>query len=176
MAQEEEVLGKAYDSRLMKRLLQYLRPYKWPVGISLASILIKAVADGKQKMPSDPERKAVYQAQLARYEARKDKKEQAANPATATGDLVATPDTMTDEERDRRRQERSQSSWRQLKNFFEPPPPSLRHNSNPLCLRLVSGSRINAVLCSFVTHQKPGVSGLTIRSSRARFAASALAL
>ena len=45
MAQEEEVLGKAYDSRLMKRLLQYLRPYKWPVGISLASILIKAVAD-----------------------------------------------------------------------------------------------------------------------------------
>ncbi len=45
MAQEEEVLGKAYDSRLMKRLLQYLRPYKWPVGISMVSILIKAVAD-----------------------------------------------------------------------------------------------------------------------------------
>src|SRR5689334_11404900 len=45
MAQEEEVLGKAYDSRLMKRLLHYLSPYKWPVGISLASILIKAVAD-----------------------------------------------------------------------------------------------------------------------------------
>ena len=45
MAQEEEVLGKAYDSRLMKRLLQYLRPYKWPVGISLIAILIKAVAD-----------------------------------------------------------------------------------------------------------------------------------
>ena len=45
MAQEEEVLGKAYDSRLMKRLLQYLRPYKWPVGVSLMSILIKAAAD-----------------------------------------------------------------------------------------------------------------------------------
>ncbi len=45
MAQEEEVLGKAYDSRLMKRLLQYLRPYKWPVGISLVSILIKSGAD-----------------------------------------------------------------------------------------------------------------------------------
>src|ERR1700687_4119 len=45
MAQEEEVLGKAYDSRLMKRLLRYLRPYKWPVGISLVSILIKAGAD-----------------------------------------------------------------------------------------------------------------------------------
>src|SRR6202047_1912365 len=45
MASEEEVLGKAYDSRLMKRLLTYLRPYKWQVAIALASILIKAGAD-----------------------------------------------------------------------------------------------------------------------------------
>ncbi|HXM64045.1 MAG TPA: ABC transporter ATP-binding protein [Terriglobales bacterium] len=45
MASEEEVLGKAYDSRLMKRLLTYLHPYKWQVGIALASILIKAGAD-----------------------------------------------------------------------------------------------------------------------------------
>jgi ATP-binding cassette subfamily B protein len=45
MASEEEVLGKAYDSRLMKRLLTYLRPYKWQVGIGLVSILIKAGAD-----------------------------------------------------------------------------------------------------------------------------------
>ena len=42
---EEEVLGKAYDSRLMKRLLTYLRPYRWQVGISLLAILIKAGAD-----------------------------------------------------------------------------------------------------------------------------------
>lgn len=26
---EEEILGKAYDGRLMRRLLKYLRPYKW---------------------------------------------------------------------------------------------------------------------------------------------------
>src|SRR5580698_3665787 len=45
MAQEEEVLGKAYDSRLMKRLLVYLRPYKWQVGIALSSIVLKAAAD-----------------------------------------------------------------------------------------------------------------------------------
>jgi ATP-binding cassette subfamily B protein len=45
MASEEEVLGKAYDSRLMKRLLTYLRPYKWQVGISLISIFLKAGAD-----------------------------------------------------------------------------------------------------------------------------------
>ena len=45
MASEEEVLGKAYDSRLMKRLITYLRPYKWQVAIALVSILIKAGAD-----------------------------------------------------------------------------------------------------------------------------------
>src|SRR3989442_1549127 len=42
---EEEVLGKAYDSRLMKRLLKYLRPYKWKVALALASIVLKAGAD-----------------------------------------------------------------------------------------------------------------------------------
>jgi ATP-binding cassette, subfamily B, multidrug efflux pump len=42
---EEEVLGKAYDSRLMKRLVTYLRPYKWQVGIALGSILLKVGAD-----------------------------------------------------------------------------------------------------------------------------------
>jgi ATP-binding cassette subfamily B multidrug efflux pump len=45
MAQEEEVLGKAYDSRLMKRLLRYLRPYKWQTGIALGSILLKVGSD-----------------------------------------------------------------------------------------------------------------------------------
>ena len=43
--QEEEVLGKAYDSRLMKRLLGYLRPYKWQVVIALTAIIIKAGVD-----------------------------------------------------------------------------------------------------------------------------------
>ncbi|MFZ2086676.1 MAG: ABC transporter ATP-binding protein [Candidatus Sulfotelmatobacter sp.] len=45
MSQEEEVLGKAYDSRLMARLLQYLRPYRWQVAIALVSILLKSFAD-----------------------------------------------------------------------------------------------------------------------------------
>jgi ATP-binding cassette, subfamily B, multidrug efflux pump len=45
MAQEEEVLGKAYDSRLMRRLLTYLSPYKWQVAIALVSIILKAGLD-----------------------------------------------------------------------------------------------------------------------------------
>ena len=45
MSQEEEVLGKAYDSRLMARLLKYLRPYRWQVAIALVAILLKSFAD-----------------------------------------------------------------------------------------------------------------------------------
>jgi ATP-binding cassette subfamily B multidrug efflux pump len=45
MSHEEEVLGKAYDSRLMARLLKYLRPYRWQVAIALASIVLKSFAD-----------------------------------------------------------------------------------------------------------------------------------
>jgi ATP-binding cassette subfamily B protein len=40
---EEEILGKAYDARLMRRLLRYLRPYKWYVALGiLLSILTSA--------------------------------------------------------------------------------------------------------------------------------------
>ena len=45
MAQEEEILGKAYDSRLMRRLLTYLRPYRWQVTIAIASIILKSFCD-----------------------------------------------------------------------------------------------------------------------------------
>src|SRR5215470_15048362 len=41
MSQEEDVLGKAYDSRLMKRLLAYLRPYRWQSTGALSAILLR---------------------------------------------------------------------------------------------------------------------------------------
>jgi ATP-binding cassette subfamily B multidrug efflux pump len=40
---EEEVLGKAYDSRLMRRLLGYMRPYRGYVAISLVFLLLQSV-------------------------------------------------------------------------------------------------------------------------------------
>lgn len=40
---EEEVLGKAYDARLMRRLLGYLRPYRKKVVISVFLLLIVTV-------------------------------------------------------------------------------------------------------------------------------------
>ena len=42
---EDEVLGKAYDGRLMRRLLSYIGPYKWTAAVSSVAILIKAAAD-----------------------------------------------------------------------------------------------------------------------------------
>ncbi len=41
---EEEILGKAYDASLMKRLLKYLRPYKWHVALGIVmSIAVSAM-------------------------------------------------------------------------------------------------------------------------------------
>ena len=41
-AYEEEVLGKAYDSRLMARLLRYLGPYKWQVAGAVALLMLSS--------------------------------------------------------------------------------------------------------------------------------------
>src|SRR3954452_9001950 len=40
---EEEILGKAYDARLMRRLLRYLRPYTTYVAIALTAIISASV-------------------------------------------------------------------------------------------------------------------------------------
>ena len=44
-AQDEDVVGKAYDSRLMRRLLRYLRPYKLQTALSAVAIVFKAASD-----------------------------------------------------------------------------------------------------------------------------------
>jgi ATP-binding cassette, subfamily B, multidrug efflux pump len=42
---EEDVLGKAYDARLMRRLLTYLGPYKPQVAIAIAAIVAHSVLE-----------------------------------------------------------------------------------------------------------------------------------
>ncbi len=41
--QEEEVLGKAYDGRLMGRLLAYVRPYRWQVVVATVAAVLHSV-------------------------------------------------------------------------------------------------------------------------------------
>ncbi len=42
---EEEALGRAYDARLMRRLLQYLRPYRLRVAAAIAILLVSALVE-----------------------------------------------------------------------------------------------------------------------------------
>jgi ATP-binding cassette subfamily B protein len=42
---EDEVLGKAYDARLMRRLLTYLRPYRLQVVLAVAAIIAHSVLE-----------------------------------------------------------------------------------------------------------------------------------
>ncbi len=44
MAHEEEILGKACDAKLMRRLVKYLRPYKWKVVLAVViTILVSSL-------------------------------------------------------------------------------------------------------------------------------------
>lgn len=65
--------------------------------------LIKAVEQGKQSLPSDPVKRAVYQDQIERMQEKQDRKQEAesADPAAAAG-----KNKLTDEERARRREDR----------------------------------------------------------------------
>jgi ATP-binding cassette, subfamily B, multidrug efflux pump len=42
---EEETLGKAYDAKLMRRLLQYLQPYRGKVALAIATLLAIAALE-----------------------------------------------------------------------------------------------------------------------------------
>jgi ATP-binding cassette subfamily B multidrug efflux pump len=44
-AHDDDVAGKAYDGRLMRRLLTYLRPYKLQVAISAVATILKSATD-----------------------------------------------------------------------------------------------------------------------------------
>jgi uncharacterized protein (DUF1800 family) len=74
--------------------------------------MIRAVADGKQSLPSDPLKRAVYQAQLARYQDKEDRKQHTA---------IAGPDKVTDDDRARRQQERAGANQK-VEELLDMPP------------------------------------------------------
>jgi len=55
--------------------------------------IIKAVADGKQRLPSDPLKRAVYEAQLERYQNQENKKQEKSNKGS---NVSANPDKNDD--------------------------------------------------------------------------------
>jgi uncharacterized protein (DUF1800 family) len=74
--------------------------------------MIKAVADGKQSLPSDPLKRAVYQAQLDRYQDKENRKQQTA---------IAGADKVTEDERARRQQDRIEAEQK-VEELLDLPP------------------------------------------------------
>src|SRR5262249_15810582 len=63
--------------------------------------VIRAIAEGKQSMPADAERRAVYRARLERYEEKKEHKEEPGG-----SDATSAGDKSRGEQRARRREDR----------------------------------------------------------------------
>jgi uncharacterized protein (DUF1800 family) len=68
--------------------------------------LIKAIAEGKQSMPSDAAQRAVYRAQLERYEQKKERKEEPGGSDAGTSGKTVVNDKLNQEQRARRREDR----------------------------------------------------------------------
>ncbi|HCF87586.1 MAG TPA: antibiotic ABC transporter ATP-binding protein, partial [Ktedonobacter sp.] len=43
--QEDEILGKAYDARIMRRLLTYVRPYTWLTSLAMVLLVLVSLID-----------------------------------------------------------------------------------------------------------------------------------
>ena len=44
---DDDVVGKAYDARLMRRLLGYLRPYRLNAALALTAIIANSMLNGE---------------------------------------------------------------------------------------------------------------------------------
>jgi len=79
--------------------------------------MIKAIADGKRSLPSDPLKRAVYQAQLDRYQNREERKQETAS----TAPTAAKSDTTADDERFLRLQARIDADQK-VEDLLDMPP------------------------------------------------------
>jgi len=83
--------------------------------------LIKAIADGKRGLPSDPLKRAVYEAQLDRYEEKQEGKQESAAGNNAPAESAVDGNKMSAEEQSRREQGKMLAQAR-LREFLDMPP------------------------------------------------------
>jgi uncharacterized protein (DUF1800 family) len=105
--------NKIDDSALDSRLAQF-RTLKMQPKEMLANFpppqVLKQVADGKMAMPSDPEKRAIYEAAVERYQNKQEKKQEKGQPANADQqDGAQKMDEMTPEEKTERREARQRA-------------------------------------------------------------------
>src|SRR5712691_10710766 len=68
--------------------------------------VIKAIAEGKQSLPSDSTKRAVYEAQLQRYQEKQERKQEAATADPTATATSGKPAQMSNEEQARHREDR----------------------------------------------------------------------
>ena len=93
--------------------------------------LIKAVADGRRKMPSDPTERAIYESRIAQYKQREQKKA-AAGDAAANDDTAnaANEQNMTPEQREQRAAQQEARMYAELDaEAMAQKPPADRFNA-----------------------------------------------
>lgn len=122
---------KIDDSAVQARLLQYPT-----ISMDTQQIVenfpppevIRAIANGKQSIPSSPVQHAIYEAQLERYQEKQERKQQVLNVPTASNSAGmanategAAVDAPTDEEIQRRHEERLRNNVN-VENLMSMPP------------------------------------------------------
>ncbi len=50
--EEDPILGKTYDARLIRRLIGYVRPYQGPVALAIALLLAASLASTRASLPT----------------------------------------------------------------------------------------------------------------------------
>ncbi len=107
---DEQLHPEKIDDQALDARLQSLRTLRMSTHEMVDNFpsqqVIKAIAEGKQSMPSDSAKRAVYEAQLERYQEKKEQKQQAANTDPGANGGTAKTSQMSDEEQSRRREDR----------------------------------------------------------------------
>ncbi len=121
--------------------------------------LIKQIADGKASLPRDPTKRAVYEAQLQRYEDKQERKEEAAKPTADS----ALP---TDSEQMRRREERQLANLKTQELLDLPPDERMKEilqmspEDRQALANTTKGAKADALLEGMSPQQKETVMAL----------------
>jgi uncharacterized protein (DUF1800 family) len=127
--------------------------------------LIKQIADGKASLPRDPTKRAVYEAQLQRYEDKQERKEEAAKPAPASGD-GASPVSTDGAGNMRRREERQFANLKTQELLDLPPDERMKEilqmspEDRQALANTTKGAKADALLEGMSPHQKETVMAL----------------
>ena len=104
--------------------------------------VIKAVKDGRMSMPSDPAKRAVYEAQMERLDRKQDAKLEPAKSTNSDDTNATGKGKLSDEERQRRREVRQDVSAQVEELLDLPPDQRMFFPAHTTCLVLLKSSRL----------------------------------